>query len=260
LQQLTSLDREGLREELQLVADEVFDEHERAVPPLNPKVWRIDRETRKILLDQVLIYELSLQENTIGAKAMRPTFFELGFGMRDDDGDPSSTRNYLECTNPEGETVLLRGRIDRVDIAPDGTVIAYDYKLSKGANVTDMREGRDLQIGIYLTALEQLFLRGHQIAGGGFYVLRGKQDRRNRGLYRMSLSDYTRLPNGISANLADDEWQKVRREMDARMWEFIDGMRVGSFRVKPSAPKDTCPRCDYSSVCRYETFRIRGKE
>jgi ATP-dependent helicase/DNAse subunit B len=242
------------------VADRVFDEHERAVPPLNPQVWRIDREIRKILLDQVLIYELSLQENANGAKTMRPTFFELGFGMKDDEGDPNSKRKYLERTHPEGQTVLLRGRIDRVDIAPDGTVIAYDYKLSKGANVTDMREGRDLQIGIYLTALEQLFLRGHPIAGGGFYVLRGKQDRRNRGLYRMSFNDYTKLSGSIAATLTDDEWQQVRREMEARMWEFIDGMKVGSFRVKPSAPKETCPRCDFSSVCRYETFRIRGKE
>ncbi|HEV8485061.1 MAG TPA: PD-(D/E)XK nuclease family protein [Blastocatellia bacterium] len=259
-QQLKSLDREELRAELQQVADRVFDEHERAVPPLNPQVWRIDREIRKILLDQVLIYELSLQENANGAKTMRPTFFELGFGMKDDEGDPNSKRKYLERTHPEGQTVLLRGRIDRVDIAPDGTVIAYDYKLSKGANVTDMREGRDLQIGIYLTALEQLFLRGHPIAGGGFYVLRGKQDRRNRGLYRMSFNDYTKLSGSIAATLTDDEWQQVRREMEARMWEFIDGMKVGSFRVKPSAPKDTCPRCDFSSVCRYETFRIRGKE
>jgi ATP-dependent helicase/DNAse subunit B len=168
LQQLTSLDRESLRAELQLVADEVFDEHERAVPPLNPQVWRIDREIRKILLDQVLIYELSLQENANGAKAMRPAFFELGFGMRDDDGDPASTPKYLERTHPERQRVLLRGRIDRVDIAADGTVIAYVYKLSKGANVTDMREGRDLQIGIYLTALEQLFLRGQQIPEEGF--------------------------------------------------------------------------------------------
>jgi hypothetical protein len=90
--------------------------------------------------------------------------------------------------------------------------------------------------------------------------LRGKQDRRNRGLYRLSLSDYTKLGGSIAANLADDEWQEVRSEMETRMWEFVDGMKAGSFRVKPSAPKDTCPRCDFSSVCRYETFRIRGKE
>jgi ATP-dependent helicase/DNAse subunit B len=260
-ERLSSREREALRAELQHVADEVFDEHEHAVPPLNPQVWRIDREIRKVLLDQVLIYELSLQENADGAKAMRPTFFELGFGMKDDDGDPHSTNRRLELSGPEGQTVLLRGRIDRVDIAPDGTVIAYDYKLSKGAGVPDMREGRDLQIGIYLTALEQLFLRGHPIAGGGFYVLRGKQDRRNRGLYRATFNDYAKLGSGnIAAKLTDDKWHEVRREMDARIWEFIDGMKAGRFLVEPSAPKESCPRCDFSSVCRYETFRIRGKK
>ena len=74
LQQLTALDREELRQELQQVADEVFDEQERAVPPLNPQVWRIDREIRKLLLDQVLIYELSYQEDSNGQRACsRPT-------------------------------------------------------------------------------------------------------------------------------------------------------------------------------------------
>ena len=87
---------------------------------------------------------------------------------------------------PEGspESVLIRGRIDRVDVAKDGTVIAYDYKLRRAQASATCEIGRDLQIGIYLTALEQLFLRGHPIAGGGYYVLRGNNDRRNRGLYR----------------------------------------------------------------------------
>jgi ATP-dependent helicase/DNAse subunit B len=265
LQQLTALDREQLRQELQQVADEVFDEHERAVPPLNPQVWRIDREIRKLLLDQVLIYELSYQEDANGAKAMRPAYFELGFGMRDDEGDPHSTKKCLEISRmglPErrGERMSIRGRIDRVDVSADGTVIAYDYKLSKGPGVGDMREGRDLQIGIYLTALEQLFLRGQPIAGGGYYILRGRHDRRNRGLYRASFNDYTKLGSNVSSNLIDEKWTEVRGEMEGRMWEFIDGMRQGRFRVLPSAPKDSCPLCDFSAVCRYETFRIRGKE
>ena len=265
LQQLTTLEREQLRQELQQVADEVFDEQERMVPPLNPQVWRIDREIRKLLLDQVLIYELSYKEDASGAKAMRPAFFELGFGMKDDEGDPDSTQKCLEMLRsglPEGrsERVSIRGRIDRVDVAKDRTVIAYDYKLSKGATVGDMRDGRDLQIGIYLTALEQLFLRGHPIAGGGYYVLRGRHDRRNRGLYRATFNDYTKLVGNVAANLPDEKWSEVRREMEARVWEFIDGMRKGQFRVLPSAPKETCPFCDFSAVCRYETFRIRGKE
>ena len=55
---LHKLDRKKLQKELAAVADSVFDEHERVVPPLNKQIWKIDREIRKILLDQVLIYEL----------------------------------------------------------------------------------------------------------------------------------------------------------------------------------------------------------
>ena len=49
-QRLTELDRETLQQELRELADRVFDEHERVVPPLNKQIWKIDREIRKILL------------------------------------------------------------------------------------------------------------------------------------------------------------------------------------------------------------------
>ncbi|HEV2829222.1 MAG TPA: PD-(D/E)XK nuclease family protein, partial [Pyrinomonadaceae bacterium] len=52
-QSLIELDRETLQQELRDLADRVFDEHERVVPPLNKQIWKIDREIRKILLDQV---------------------------------------------------------------------------------------------------------------------------------------------------------------------------------------------------------------
>jgi ATP-dependent helicase/DNAse subunit B len=208
---------------------------------------------------------MGLQAAADDGRQMIPAYFELGFGMKDDDGDPHSIPDHVELLRPESseenpEKLLIRGRIDRVDLAADGTAIAYDYKLSRGAGLDDLREGRDLQIGIYLTALEQLFLRGQRIAGGGYYVLQGKLDRRNRGLYRASLVEYTKLGRGVGANLPEEKWLEARREMVARIWEFSDAMKVGRFRVKPSAPKESCPRCDYSAVCRYEPFRIRAKE
>ena len=50
------------------LADRVFDEHERVVPPLNKQIWKIDREIRKILLDQVLLYELEIQEKAAAGR------------------------------------------------------------------------------------------------------------------------------------------------------------------------------------------------
>jgi ATP-dependent helicase/DNAse subunit B len=176
--------------------------------------------------------------------------------------DPHSTDRPLELHFEHGDqpdTVRVRGQIDRVDLARDGTAIAYDYKLSKGAGLDDMIEGRALQLHIYLAALEKLLLPGSEIAGGGYYTMKGGHTRRNQGLYRAAFGDYTGVGNRTASTLSDSEWRAVRGQMEARVWEFIDGMRAGQLAVEPSAPEATCPHCDYSAVCRYEKFRIRGK-
>ncbi|HMG36571.1 MAG TPA: PD-(D/E)XK nuclease family protein [Blastocatellia bacterium] len=253
---LTSIDRAVLSRELAGVADEVFDEHERRVPPLNPNVWRIDREIRKIVLDEVLTHELELQRRS-HAKRVTPAKFELAFGMRNAESDPASVEQTLVLSTEGGEA-KLRGQIDRVDLASDGTVIAYDYKLSKGAGLEDLKAGRDLQLHIYLAALEQLFYPSSEIAGGGYYVLRGAKRGRKSGLYRASKSDYTGMTTGTSV-LSDEEWHSLRRRMQSRIFEFIEGARGGSFKVYPSAPGSTCSYCDFRAACRYDKFRISRK-
>ena len=261
-QRLTELDRAELRRELGEAADAVFDEHERAVPPLNPQVWRIDREIRKLLLEQILDYELTVEEQT-RSKDVRPAYFELAFGMQNDAIDPSSTDQRLELQRASGdqtETIRLRGQIDRVDRARDGTVVAYDYKLSKGAGLDDMAEGRALQLQVYLAALEQVLLPESEIAGGGYYTIKGLSGRRNQGLYRVTMKDYTGVGGTTASSLSDTDWKRIREKMRTRIWEFIDGMRDGRFAVVPSAPEATCPHCDFSAVCRYEKYRIRRKE
>lgn len=256
---LAECDRADLRRELRDVADQVFDEHERIVPPLNHQVWQIDREIRKLLLEQVLDYELALQDQT-STKDVRPTYFELAFGMPGVDADPYSTGKRLELRrSSDNQTVELRGQIDRVDVARDGTATAYDYKLSKGASLDDMKEGRALQLHIYLAALEQLFLPEGQIAGGGYYTMKGVQPRRNAGLYRAAFREYTAIGKTTASTLLDPDWEAARAEMQTRIFEFVDGIREGRFQVEPSAPEKSCPHCDYSAVCRYERFRIQRK-
>jgi ATP-dependent helicase/nuclease subunit B len=258
---LTEHDRESLRLELRDVAEQVFKEHERAVPPLNPDIWKIDCEIRKIILDQVLLYELGVQKQT--RADVRSSYFEVAFGMTPREGaDPKSRPEQLELVRStvSGEDVIrIQGQIDRVDQADDGTVIAYDYKLSTGADADDMKAGRSLQLPIYLEALERLLLPGQAIAGGGYYILKAKPGRRNSGIYRKDFGDYLGL-QAKNSILTDVEWNKVRSEVIAKIWEFFDGMRAGDFRVRPSQGLKTCRFCDYSAVCRYDKYRIQWKE
>jgi ATP-dependent helicase/DNAse subunit B len=259
---LPALDREALRKEIVAVADKVFREHELLVPPLNERIWKIDCEIRKLILEQVLLFELRLQERTC-ARGMQPTYFELAFGRASQASDPSSSDRYLKLERSgagSSEAALIQGQIDRVDVSEDGKrAIAYDYKLSQGAKLNDMESGRQVQIPIYLAALEQLFVPGFELAGGGYYRLRGRGARLNQGLYRKMFEDCTEVTNH-RVKLDEVEWQRIRRAVNKRVWQFIDGMRSGDFRVLPSLGKVTCKFCDFSAVCRYDTYRIGRKK
>ncbi len=259
---LPAHDRDELREELAATADKVFREHEDKVPPLNERIWKIDCEIRKLILDQVLLYELRLQEKTKARKVL-PAYFELAFGRASQASDPSSTANFLRLRRSRDAAIdvaLIQGQIDRVDVNRDeGVAVAYDYKLSQGAKLDDIRSGRQVQIPIYLAALEELFLPSFDLGGGGYYTLRGKGARLNQGLYRLAFADCTNVTSSRT-KMSDDVWQGIRREVEKRVWEFIDGMRGGHFKIKPSLGRHTCKFCDYSAVCRYDTYRIGRKK
>jgi ATP-dependent helicase/DNAse subunit B len=262
-QPLVELDREQLRQELADIADSVFDEHERVVPPLNKQIWKIDREIRKILLDQVLLYELEIQQSA-AATGMLPSYFEIGFGgVRSSARDPHSKDEPLQLfrsTFVGEESMKISGQIDRVDVAADNTLIAYDYKLSTGSSTEDMTSGRSLQLPIYLEALERLILPGNDVAGGGYYIIRGGNERRNKGLHRANALQYSKIRPNVLSVVSDEEWKRIREEVIAKIWDFLDHMRAGHFSVNPSEKDKTCRFCDFKAVCRYNRYRIEGKK
>lgn len=262
-ERLNPREKDKLQAELAAIADQVFDEHERVVPPLNKQIWKIDREIRKILLDQVLLYELGIQEDA-APEGVVPAYFEIAFGgTRSAARDPHSKNDALEikrATFVGDETIKVSGQIDRVDLARDNTLIAYDYKLSTGSTREDIRAGRSLQIPIYLEALEKLILPNHPIAGGGYYIIRGGNERRNKGLHRATQLHYSGIGKKVSSVMSDDDWKQIRDEVIAKIWDFLDRMRAGMFTVNPSEREKTCRFCDFAAVCRYDRHRIERKK
>jgi RecB family exonuclease len=257
---LPALNAERLREEISEIAGAVFREHELLVPALNERIWKIDCEIRKLILDQVLLFELQLQERS-NSRGMRPTFFELAFGRSSRASDPGSRTDHLKFSRQAAtgsETILVQGQIDRVDLNHEEKLaIAYDYKLSQGAKLADIEAARETQIPIYLAALEEMFLPGYQLAGGGYYRLRARRGRLNQGLYRHMFQDCTYITAKTICN--DVQWSSIREAVRKQLWRFVDGMRAGDFRVHPSLGKQTCKFCDYAAVCRYDTYRISRK-
>ncbi len=255
-QPLEQFDRAVLQKELRELADTVFKEHEDVVPALNKQIWKIDQEIRKILLDQVLLYELEMQGKASG-HAVLPAYFEVAFGLPPGRvKDPGSKTEPLELTRSTfvgPETIKVSGQIDRVDISADQTLIAYDYKLSTGSTMVDMEAGRSLQLPIYIEALEKLIFPHQEVAGGGYYVIRGGTERRNKGLHRKAFIQHSGLHPGVKSLISEEEWQRIRAATLAKIWDFVDDIRAGHFGVDPSQKLKTCRFCDFAAVCRYDT-------
>ncbi|MET0904045.1 MAG: PD-(D/E)XK nuclease family protein, partial [Acidimicrobiales bacterium] len=111
-----------------------------------PIFWTRDR--RRILAD----LEATLAHDSEHRSEQRsaPLFAELGFGFVVDSIDA------VEVRLPDGRTLRVRGRIDRVDVAADGTIQVVDYKT--GSYHSSYREllggdpvggGTKLQLPIY---------------------------------------------------------------------------------------------------------------
>lgn len=152
--------------------------------------------------------------------ALRTAGVEQSFGLRA--GAPP-----LQLTTTVG-TILVVGRIDRIDQHPDGSLALIDYKSSSTPrSLQETLSGRDVQLAIYLLATEQLLAPGQQVERAAFFHLgSGKR----------------------STPLTARDRETAVNAMIARVAEVVAGVRAGQFPVRP---RDNCPRgCAFKDICR----------
>jgi PD-(D/E)XK nuclease superfamily protein len=113
-----------------------------------------------------------------GDSRFEPTHLEFGFGMEGDEHGP-----LVLGSGPDA--VRVCGRIDRIDVDPEGRAVVRDYKSGRarpdmaGAN---WRKEGTLQVALYMLAARDLL--GLVPAGGLYQPLRGngRGERRPRGM------------------------------------------------------------------------------
>jgi ATP-dependent helicase/nuclease subunit B len=171
--------------------------------------------------------------------------FELAFGMEDAQAaDPASRREPVAMKTPRGP-VLLRGRIDRVDELHGGEArgpLVIDYKTGRLPSEADLKEGRNLQMPVYIEAVEQILLR--PCPGGVFHHVADAKDRHF---------------SELKAPRKDPRPFRERRTEAVRLiGEFVAGIRGGRFDALPSA---TCPSyCPFREICQHADARAELKE
>ncbi len=240
---------------LRETANKVFAQYEQHIPPLNAKIWAIEKRILLTYLEQLIAEEAAYN------KEVERHITELAFGMVLLGSDKQSNPKPLELTDKQGRKILIRGQIDRVDVvrvkAEGNTAsIIYDYKLSKGTSISDMLEGRDVQIAIYLASIEKCFPSLKPVIGGGYYSIT-KTPRCSNGIYRSNGKEV--LPDEQKHLFSEEEFRNAYESILDYIWKYKWQIEKGCFQVLPSRGIEECRFCDFKSVCRYETHRIQRK-
>jgi ATP-dependent helicase/DNAse subunit B len=101
--------------------------------------------------------------------ALAPGELELGFGFTG--ADAHSEASELPAFELGGG-VSMRGRIDRIDVAPGGDAVVIDYKARSAPPGARWLKDGQLQVALYMQAARQLL--GLRVVGGLYQPLSGR--------------------------------------------------------------------------------------
>jgi RecB family exonuclease len=163
-----------------------------------------------------------------------PSQYERAFGLR---GQPALVIRDADS----GDTLRVRGFIDRVDLAPDGRVRIIDYKTGGpwGFSARAFKEGKKLQLALYACAAQSLGLG--EVADGYYWHVRHSawHLEHARSTLWFSLARAHSALGGPRAAIADAL---------AYSWQAVRAVRAGQFA--PKAPEDGCPSyCPAAGFC-----------
>jgi ATP-dependent helicase/nuclease subunit B len=193
----------------------------------------------------------------VDARPFQPRWQEHGFGMGEKGGAPA-LRLLVDRRR-----ILVRGRFDRVDVAPDGTAVAVDYKMRAKEKPFDERalakaeEGVDPQVLIYWLALRDalgLVPVGVELADVATGNVTGIRAEGAPESVAPSGKSVVRDAAGIAA---------MEEKVRAAAGRAATSLARGEISARPEDPR-RCGSgfCDFADLCRHEKWdlRKRGRE
>jgi ATP-dependent helicase/DNAse subunit B len=200
--------------------------------PLSVAPERLPGARRRLEVDLERYLECAAEQ----ASPLEPRHLELEFGFEQDGIPP------LEL----GEGVLLRGRIDRVDVGAGGEAVVYDYKGRSAPPGVKWADEGVLQMALYMRAVERLL--GHTPVGGFYQPLAGR-DIRARGV--LDADSDVELDCVRTDRLESSQLHELLDQCLATALRAASQARSGALEPRP----DTCAYnggCAYPTICRCE--------
>ena len=204
-------------------------------------LWKYDQHHFTEVVRRWLDFEIA--EQTAEGAVGRPHCLEWDF-------------ESLELNAAAG-TVTVRGKIDRIDLC-DGTYVVTDYKRSRCPGFSDLKAGVDLQIALYILAVErQLGTKtGRKTAGGGYYSIEGCK--KDGGMWRKEMtSGMSFRKKKRSGDLDEDGWNDLQTAVISYAVQYANSIREACFPVLPG--RSCSNYCLAKDICRYDKYRMAAK-
>lgn len=212
------------------------------------------KDVDRVVRPQGLI-DAFLENETAVETRCEPRLFEFAFGSssRMQEVDPDSAKPPLKLDRD----VWVIGKIDRVDVSPDGGALVLDYKTG-GADFPSIRlmlEGRSYQLPLYLLAVQQL-LGLVPVAGAYYQVKDGSHCRMVVQLADAEAVEQCGIDVGkkrtaIPNKTYEETLSQVIDAVKQHALRVVRQIREGQF---PLTDLDTheagCRHCDFKYICR----------
>jgi ATP-dependent helicase/DNAse subunit B len=204
---------------------EALAEHE-PLYPLSVAPERLPGARRRLSRDLERYLECAAEQPS----PLEPTHLELEFGF--EDGLPP-----LDL----GEGILLRGRIDRVDMGGE-QVVVYDYKGRSAPPGAKWVPDGVFQVALYMRAVHQLF--GHAPVGGFYQPLAGREIKA-RGVLDAD--------SGLELDCVRTD-RLSREDLDALIDQCVSAARQAAAEARSGALEPRPDTCAYNGGCAYPTI------
>lgn len=203
------------------------------------------------VLGQFLLMEMR-RGSAPGLEFLMPAHFEVGFGMsKTQDDDPLTTTEPLELDLGEGVKIKLRGRIDRLDLAADGTFVVTDYKTGRVPEKGHILKGLRTQLPVYTLVANELLKRKFaepHAAGGLYYSLRRSEDCKVSGVFLKAAYQKQAGVSGRSC-LSDEAFDDVMDRVKSYVRQSAQSVSKGYLTTVRRDEEITCKYCSYAAFC-----------
>ncbi len=211
-------------------------------PLAGERAYRI--ELKKAQMQEWLCHmvEKEIEEGS-PLEPLHPRYFEFKFGI-----NPKEV-GYLKLYDAYHEDILLRGKIDRIDVDPSGKyALVIDYKTGGTFQRQSLEFGTALQLPLYLMAIQQhLKLKP---LGGEIYQISSAE---SKGFYLKQALEETGAETASRSIFNQKDFDAILERAVRFSRKFAQGITRGEIEVRPRECDDHCP---YSSVCRIEKWRL----